>query len=173
MTEGKFRFGESVPVESVVAVALDWNSTHLHDGSLHEALPRVSCESGVYAIEGCHDASPNGGILYIGRAGVLRERLAKSLESVWRVGEDGKMRLHSDVWSIVLRWAVVRSDLLESVEGLLITAHSPNFNSQSARRQADKQWKNMLVLNAGQKGRLLPVVYGAYLHDDFWPDSTA
>lgn len=178
MDKPKFVFGEVVG-RACRVVALDWHSRLLTDGIDDNELPEVARSPGLYAFEGCHDASPSGAILYIGQSGhrnarSLSKRLPESLGRVWRRCSDGKMRLHSDVWDVTVRWATILDQgLIAPVERLLIAAHSPSFNKQHTRENAKREDHDLLVLNAGKKGRLMPVVFGAYLTDEGWPDSTS
>lgn len=169
------RLGHGVERKTTV-IALDWNRAQL---DRHKTIKDVFQEDsgpqampGVYAIEGRHDASRDPHILYIGSCGAnehagqsLRERTRQSLEHVLRSTHfDSEPSEWSDTWDLCLRWATVEREWVESVEKLLIRAHLPQLNSRDIRDRSLPTSHDMVVLNGGRKGPLLPVVASYY----FW-----
>jgi len=172
VTQGLLAFGRGVSRSSTV-VALEWQRAPIdwHDaiGSLLKDVP--SDRSGVYAIEGSQDACTASHILYIGAAGVgqsersLRARISESLRRFVReTGLSSEPIEWSDTWNLVLRWAPLENDLVTPVERLLIRAHLPQGNSQEIVNRSLTIDHELVVLNAGRKGPLLPVVASYY----FW-----
>lgn len=129
-----------------------------------ELLNIVPSGSGVYAATGRHDTKPGGGVLYIGMASDLATRVPTSIaETLGEKHANGDIMLFSDVWDLTVRWAEVSEQVRASVERILIMSHSPPFNGQWVRRQfATKEEHDLVVMNAGRKGPLLPIVAGAY-----------
>lgn len=124
--------------------------------------------SGIYVFEGRHDSRPDGGILYVGKAEVLRERIIQSFRRFAWKDIGGEAGFYADVWDITLRWTTAATAILHDVENLLIVAHSPSFNAQAVRRASETAF-DMILLNGGEKGRLLPVVAGQYYDSRVWP----
>jgi hypothetical protein len=154
-------------------VTLCWDSERIDEDPQRASLDRVACSAGVYAIEGAHDASPSSSILYIGRTGhgdsknVLSGRLKDSLKRVWWENDEKALRLYSDIWDVKVRWAPIEdTSIVAAVEHILITAHSPAFNSNSVRVGVPPEWSDILVINGGKKGRLLPVAFGGYFNSE-------
>lgn len=171
-TQDLLAFGRGVSRTATV-VALEWHRAPIdwHDaiGSLLKDVP--SDRSGVYAIEGCQDACSTSHILYIGAAGVgesersLRGRVAESLKRFVRETRVSSEPVEwSDTWNLVLRWAPLENNLVTPVERLLIRAHMPQGNSQEIVNRSLTMDHELVVLNAGRKGPLLPVVASYY----FW-----
>jgi hypothetical protein len=167
----------STPLASAQDLATAKNLTGDEKSDAGKALT----SPGVYAFEGKHDARPEGGLLYIGRAGSnftdtdgtkpprpLHERIFESANHfIWRRGRDSG--LYADVWDVKIRFATVAPEIISRVEGLLIRGHAPSFNTQQVRgRVIDNDLHNVIVINAGEKGRLLPAVAGAYYHQALW-----
>ena len=76
---------------------------------------------------------------------------------------EGQWLLCSDVWELTVRWARLSEKVLDQVERLLILSHSPIFNSQGVRRgEVRLEDYDLIVMNAGRKGPLCPIVAGAY-----------
>lgn len=136
---------------------------------------------GVYAFEGRHDSRPEGGLLYIGRVGsagydvdsvdpqrTLRERVSESsARFLWKDGTGSG--LFADVWDVTIRFASTDPKSIVTVESLLIRAHAPSFNAQQVRGPlCDHRAANSVIMNGGEKGRLLPAVAGAYFDKDLW-----
>jgi hypothetical protein len=148
-------------------VALWWDARAIpecHNVNFASVLDGVPQSSGVYAISGRHDASSGQSILYIGKANDLSTRIVASVhESLSEVHAKGQRTLFSDVWDLTVRWARASEELITAVESLLIMSHSPLFNSQGVRRTvATSAEHDLVIMNAGRKGPLLPVVAGAY-----------
>ncbi|HCF60575.1 MAG TPA: hypothetical protein DFS52_21575 [Myxococcales bacterium] len=156
-------------------VTLRWECASVGDAPSKELLERIPAAAGVYAIDGCHDAARGGALLYIGKTGagsssnVLASRLPESLGRVWWDNTNGEFRLYSDVWNVRMRWATVCDrELISGVERALICAHSPLFNSQHARSEIRPEDSDLLVLNVGNKGPLMPVVFGGYFNGELF-----
>jgi hypothetical protein len=148
-------------------VALWWDSRAIPDRddvNLAHELSDVPRSSGVYAVIGRHDAHSGQAVLYVGKGIDLQNRIVASVrESLSEEHANGQRALFSDVWDLTIRWARVAPPLLDSVERLLIMSHSPPFNSQGVRRAEITEAENdLVVMNAGRKGPLLPIVAGAY-----------
>ncbi len=149
-------------------VSLNWRHIPLKEDDLPTDLPK---SSGLYALQGCHDSTPSFGVLYLGQAQFLADRVPQSLceRLFWK--QKGRVELYSDVWQASLFIAALEPKLLTRVEAALIAAHAPPFNNigvRSASSVAD-DLKTLLVLNGGRKGALLPAVYGGYYVDEMWP----
>ncbi len=177
VSEFVVKFGATVP-GAVRVVGLRWCAWDIPEddranvGKLLELLPP---SPGVYAITGRHDALSGKSVLYIGEAGRpskrkskqkrnLAERVLVSVEDHLRgVAPGADPELYSDVWDITVRWAKVRRDLVDGVEELLIMMHSPPFNSLKVRRaDLNPRYRDLVVMNAGRKGPILPIVAGHY-----------
>lgn len=148
-------------------VALWWDAHVIpeqHKPDLRAAVSQAFSDPGVYAITGHHDSQSGHGVLYIGKADVLSQRLPKSIqEHLSETHGNGQRLLYSDVWNLTIRWARLSQSLLISVEKLLIMSHSPPFNSHGVRRgQVESAEYDLIVMNAGRKGPILPIVAGAY-----------
>jgi len=118
----------------------------------------------VYAVSGRHDAQAGETVLYIGKADNLRARVPRSLtKSLYEDHAFGQRTLYSDIWDLTIRWARLEIDLIEPIERLLLMSHSPPFNSQLVRLEPPKVREHpYVVMSAGRKGPLLPIVAGAY-----------
>lgn len=159
-----FELGDTV-TDRFRVVALRWHAAQV-DPSDDGLLGRLAKGPGLYAIEGYHDSVPTPAVLYIGKADrqAIRARAPRSLrDRVWWKNDKIKAtRLYSDVWDVTLRWAELKREAIPQVERLLISAHSPPFNSQLARRDLPATHGDLIVVNTGEKGRLMPTVFGGY-----------
>jgi hypothetical protein len=150
-------------------VTLNWQEVELPRDALPQDLPKTS---GLYSYQGCHDANGAFGVLYIGQAKNLAQRLRNSLVErlYW---EDGTARgQYSDVWHTELRIAPLEASLMDEVEALLIAAHSPPFNNQHVRsllKRYEKPFASLVVLNGGRKGPLLSTACGLHYLPKAWP----
>lgn len=166
------RFG-AAESRSMRCVALEWQQIDLDADALPADLP---AESGLYSYQGCCDARPGFGVLYIGKASALKTRVPRSLcERLYWEGQN-HIGLYSDVWQPRLHYAKLEESLLDQVESLLIAANAPPFNNQHVRTQLpqyDEVFPDLLVLNGGRKGALLPVACGIYFLPLAWPDKRA
>lgn len=161
----------------VTYVILDWQEIPLRRGdSIDQILASVSDSPGVYAIEGCRDACPSPHILYVGQSGAdgepegqyLSKRLRSSLARVLRsTTRDSTVDSWSDCWDLVLRWTTIATSPIRDVERLLIRGHIPPFN-QHLVRGALPPSEEVVILNGGAKGRMLPVLSSRYFHADAW-----
>lgn len=140
---------------------------------------------GIYAFEGRHDSRPEGGLLYIGRVGsagydvdsvdprrTLRERVSESsMRFLWK--DRSGSGLFADVWDVTIRFASADPGSIVALESLLIRAHAPSFNAQLVRGPlSDHRAENSVIMNGGEKGRLLPTVAGAYFDKHLWTEIT-
>lgn len=159
-----FEFGKTIQDRCRI-VTLRWHAARV-DPSNPSFVDQLSASPGLYAIEGCHDSVPISSVLYIGQTGrqAIRKRAKQSLEARvwWRNTRQGALRLYSDVWDLTLRWAELEKTAIGQVERLLISAHSPPFNSQHARSSVTKAHGDLVIVNTGEKGRLMPTVFGGY-----------
>jgi hypothetical protein len=158
--------GQAVPFQTRL-VALWWDAHSIPERDnvdFPTELARVPKEPGVYAVTGRHEAGSSPGVLYIGQATNLSTRMPTSAyESLSEVHANGQRLLCSDVWDLTVRWARLSADLLDGVERLLIMSHSPPFNSQGVRRgEPPPEEYDLVVMNAGRKGPVFPIVAGAY-----------
>jgi hypothetical protein len=158
--------GHAVPFQGRV-VALWWDARSVPERDnveFRRELAGVPKGPGVYAVTGHHDAGASPGVLYIGKSDDLATRMpASAQEQLSEEHADGQWLLCSDVWELTVRWARVSEEVLEQVERLLILSHSPIFNSQGVRRGEPRPEEyDLIVLNAGRKGPLCPIVAGAY-----------
>jgi hypothetical protein len=184
-------YGTQIKIEKTEAVCLWWYSLSLPDSGIMN-LDTVNGNAanglngpGVYVFEGSHDSRPEGGIIYIGQVGRgegphptherdLRTRASESWKRfTWSTktgkGRSNEMGLYADVWRLTLRWAYVATDVIDDVEALLLRAHAPSFNAQEVRSELRScRATELVVMNAGAKGRLLPVVAGKYFDEAFW-----
>ena len=159
--------GEAVDFEGRLA-SLWWDAHSIpeHDevDFRAELANLVPPAPGVYAVTGRHDGGSGIRVLYIGQATDLSARMSTSAyESLSERHANGQRLLRSDVWDLTIRWARVSAALLNHVERLLIMSHSPPFNSQEVMRSepaADEE--HLIIMNAGRKGPLIPIVAGAY-----------
>lgn len=171
----EFQYGADVP-RDVRVVALLWQSMPLGDAPEHNCFDLLPSEPGVYAIEGHHDAYPGRSVLYVGQAGEgdvnssLRDRVPTSMQArfLWRE-KKGPLRLYSNVWGLTVRWAKVRAEIVRDIEAVLIAAHVPAFNSQLVGKAVSEARADLLVLNGGAKGHLVPVAFGGYFRSEFFP----
>jgi hypothetical protein len=161
-------YGKSASRECRV-VTLCWQSARLDDQSPELAIKQVAQTSGVYAIEARRDGASHPGVVYVGRTGsektkrAIATRLNESMGRVRWKTKKGGLRLFSDVWDVQIRWATIdEGDLIKPVERILTVSHAPPFNAQQVRVTVPKHWADILVLNGGRKGHLLPSVFGGY-----------
>jgi hypothetical protein len=156
---------------TVRMVALWWDSRPIppqHEVKLRTLLKGLPKESGVYAITGRHDAHRGDGVLYVGQATHLDTRVLRSAEGrLLEIHANGDVRMCADIWDLTIRWARLSAGLLSAVERLLIVSHVPPFNSQQVseivrRRGPSEAERDLVVMSAGRKGPLLPIVAGAY-----------
>lgn len=169
------KYGEPVSLKAD-CVALEWRARRVvPDERGHVDVERLFSGiegKGIYCFEGRHDAHPQGAVLYVGQARrdtdePLKSRMRQSFGLFQERGE-----LYSDVQDIVFRWAPVAETAqgyIDALESVLIVAHAPPFNAQEVRRWYTGR-PNLVVLNAGVKGRLHPVVAAIYHCEKFWPE---
>lgn len=151
-----------------------WSSVPLTDSSSLEELRSevAGVGSGVYCIEGSHDARREPGPLYIGRTKedfLGRLRIARgSLGHFFFTSPTGDEVLQTaDSWNLVVRWAPVSEADVADVESLLIRFHKPNYNHHGL---TGFDRKNLIVINAGSKGTLIPVLASQYFAPpEHWP----
>lgn len=171
------RLAPGIPTSvAMTVIALDWHARSIASSSGryvgHDELVGGVEGKGVYVFEGRQDSHPERGILYVGQASSAKlndEALAARVKKSVGRFVDGR-RLFADNYDIVLRWASVakeHEDLIDRIESMLIRSHCPGFNAQEVRGYYEGA-SNLLLMNAGAKGRLLPVVAGAYFAKGPW-----
>jgi len=147
-------------------VALWWDARSIpeNDKVDFRKLEGVPKASGIYAVTGRHDAGSGPRVLYIGTAKNLFQRMPRSAyTNLSETHAKGQRLLRSDVWDLTIRWARLSPGLLRQVERLLIMSHSPPFNSQSVLlSEPTKKERDLVIMNAGRRGPLFPIVAGAY-----------
>jgi hypothetical protein len=153
-----------------------WESLPVPDSSAIEALNETvrGAGIGVYCIEGSHDARRDAGPLYIGRTtDDFLQRLKVDKGSLGHFflrssNADPEVFQAADAWNIVVRWARMSDpDAVADVERLLIRFHKPNYNH---RDLVGADSKNLVVVNVGAKGTLLPVLASQYFAPPgMWP----
>lgn len=147
----------------------------------------------VYCVEGMHDALRMSAPLYIGmssHAKGLMDRFYGPKPSFGYFGykdSANKMFLYSDIWDLVIRVASVAhsskgADDVERVERHLIRFHKPSYNSKDITGYLTKPAENnidsdepisdnLVIINGGAKGTLLPVLASWYFApSSWWPD---
>jgi hypothetical protein len=149
-------------------VALAWEAKQVAQLDHLKGIPQPP---GVYMIEGCHDAHPFPGVLYVGKTErVAGDRAIDSMRAkcFWERG--GESGIYSAVWGLTLRWASVAVDEVDvrDIETLLIRAHAPAWNNQNVIGPLDVRFEDLVLLNGGDKGRLLPAVAGIYFVPGAW-----
>jgi len=158
--------GDSIAYQARL-VALWWDARVIperHDVDLKSSLQDLPENPGIYAVTGRHDASAGERVLYIGQATDLSSRVVASVKDcLFEQHHGGQRLLFSDIWNLTVRWARLAEPLIDSTERVLIMSHSPPFNSQIVRRtQPRPDEHDLLIMNAGRKGPLLPLASGAY-----------
>jgi hypothetical protein len=168
------KFGEAVAVKAKY-VALNWRARAVRpteSGEVDvEALFSGIEGKGLYCFEGRHDAHPHGAVLYVGQAARELDALRTRMPQSFGLFQEGGA-LYSDVHDLVVRWAPLLGEgekYIDDVESLLIVSHAPPFNAQEVRRWYTGR-PNLVVLNAGAKGRLHPTVAAIYHCEQGWPD---
>jgi hypothetical protein len=165
------KYGKPVKVDSDY-LALDWRARKVEpDERGHVDVKRLFSRidgKGVYCFEGRHDAHPQGAVLYVGQAARDTDALGARMPRSFGLFQDRGV-LYSDVQDLVIRWAPVAPDYIDDVESLLLVAHAPPFNAQEVRRWYSGR-SNLVVLNAGAKGRLHPSVAAIYHCEHGWPN---
>lgn len=137
----------------------------------------------IYCIEGIHDACPIRSPLYIGMSSAKDGPIQRFYGMRPSFGyfsyreSPGKMYLYSDAWDLTIRVASVSSDSgsdVKRIEEHLIRFHKPPYNSaditgyltQPAKSNADSD--NLVIINGGAKGTLLPVLASWYFAPPSW-----
>ncbi len=121
---------------------------------------------GIYQVYGNHPIYGSGVLIYIGMTAdqSFGERIK---QETWLTDDDikpisiyvGRFDMNDKLSS--QQWI----ELTKMVEKLLIYSHSPAFNSSNINKSLGKEFENMLILNWGTRGNLLPEVSG-----DRWTD---
>lgn len=168
----KLVYGTAVDFNAM-CIALDWRARRVEPDERGfvdvDKLFTGITGKGVYTFEGRHDAHSTGAVLYIGQTKrecllPLRDRMS---ESFGRFQENGY--IFSDCGDLVMHWAeVANEDYIDEIERALIVSNAPPFNSNLVRR-----WytgRDLLIMNSGAKGRLLPVTATAYHVKEYWPE---
>jgi hypothetical protein len=125
----------------------------------------------LYAFEGKYDAYPSTVVLYVGKteakkgvrpcdSAYARFYCAPQMSCCYR-----NMTLRWAIPPTEKSWTIQSQDTLtEVLERLLIHAMKPALNSQGVDGwlPPDPWFRRLIVCNKGDKGLLLPVVYGDY-----------
>lgn len=148
-------------------IALWWDALAVperNQADFNLLLKGLPEEPGIYAVSGRRDASVGPCVLYVGKATNLSKRTVSSFrKTLSETHFGGQQIVTADVWDLTIHWARLRKDLHTPVERLLIMSHSPPFNSQVVRRSTPRKDElDLIVMSAGRKGPLLPIVAGAY-----------
>lgn len=158
-------------VEEVCVVELQWRSMPIdrNYAEFKKTAPSV-CHT-VYAFEGRHEAHPTKSILYIGQTNASKGQrpLDSAYERLYCASE-----MSCCYGDVTLRWADIpagdgwriqsQDTPVDVVERVLIHAMKPALNSANVDGWLpEHSWFRKLILcNKGDKGMLLPVVYGDY-----------
>lgn len=177
------QWGADIPYEDCHVVALWWQSVKINEpADIKKAAKLANAAqtgptTGLYAFEGRRDGMAAPGILYIGQSGAddedgdpgqpLGARLTQSFAKLSYKAR-GRSYLFSDVWDVTVRFAHLARQHVRLIESLLVHAHAPPFNAQHVRRALNPA-QDYLVLNAGDKGGLLPMAASIYYRADCWP----
>jgi hypothetical protein len=167
---------------AITVVALEWRAhSVVRSGDAGEFRRfMANTTKGVYAFEAWLDSQGARSIVYVGKTDrTVGDRLADPRNSLQHVGDwlGDRFVLWSDVVDLTVRWAAVGDEsFVEPVEQVLIAAHAPAFNSQLCRPdlRRNPQAESLVIMNVGDKGRLMPVVAGAYYSSNgsLWPPAT-
>ncbi len=164
---------------AMTVVALEWHGHSLQrsgdPGEFRDFVTNTA--KGVYAFEAWLDSQGARSIVYVGKTDrTVRDRWSDARSSLKLVGDWLGERFvpWSDVVDLALRWAAVRDErYVDPVERILIAAHAPAFNKQLCRPdlRRNPEAESLIVMNVGDKGRLMPVVAGAYYSTSgiLWP----
>ena len=133
----------------------------------HRIRPLLTSPHALYAFEGSHDAYPHGAMLYIGETesyGVERplcSAAGRQHQHFYCFREPKKM--WGCYWNMVFRWAIPKEPGLTKVlESILISAMKPVVNRNDGWYPEGSEYRDLVVCNKGEKGLLLPVLYGDY-----------
>jgi len=120
---------------------------------------------GVYQFYGPHVVYGKNALLYIGKAS--RQTLAKRIsQEKWEYWESAQGQYHFHIGRLAGSMTPTKPEWnrqIDLVETLLIVSHSPALNRtgvESLTEAADREAKNLHVLNWGECGALLPEVSG-------------
>lgn len=125
--------------------------------------------AGLYAFEGKRCGLAEHHILYLGQGGTagrgLGDRMWESAQSFIELRN--KPWYFYDFRDLVVRFAHMESELVDEIEALQIMAHAPPYNAQGVRGWA-RGSEDYVVINAGLKGELMPVLSTLYFRDGIW-----
>lgn len=124
----------------------------------------------LYSIFGLHPSYGDNSLLYIGRTSDIESRLNMHSEQ-WVTDEYDivKVRLASlseittwSGWKTDVQYQQADEDVVKAVEGLLIYANQPAYNSKN---KSSCTGENIRIFNTGKMGRILPETSYIYQSD--------
>ena len=196
MQESKLSIVEQIVVVELQWNSIPMDRDYVKFHEKYEEATRNPSGSIIYAFEGRHAAYPIRSILYIGKTEADDKK--KRPDETAKARFYGKPRIMSCVYSdMTLRWTMIpniSSDDMNKwaiteqattvrkgkkeeetpakvLERILIHAMKPALNSHYADGYLPSApyFRKLLVCNKGDKGLLLPVVYGDfYAHEEDW-----
>ena len=128
----------------------------------------------LYGLSGAHHLYGRDVLLYLGRTdNGIAKRLTTHAEWVEYEYDAITVRVASvgvftswKTWEAIERpYPAVNSDVVRGIEGLLIYAHQPAYNSMS-KSSLDRVSYGIRILNTGRIGHLLPEVSYLYHYGD-------
>lgn len=159
-----------------MSLALAWREVRLHKPRDIEVARKRANEpdssghrAGIYAFEGHRSGLGERHVLYIGQGGTGGKALGNRIvESAATFMEQRTTPWYFyDFSDLVVRFTHMDPNLVDAVEALQILAHSPPYNAQMVRGWA-RGAEDYVVINAGAKGRLMPVLSTLYYRDQIW-----
>jgi hypothetical protein len=165
-------------VEQMQVVELEWDSTpmdrnwDIFKGNYEKKFCDLPPNS-IYTFEGKHDAYPTGAILYIGNT--KAEKGERPCHSAKDRLYGYKPKMSPCYWDMILRLAIIPDESFNYpipekqtpasvLERILFHAMKPGLNSREVDSYLpdDLCYRKLLVCNKGDKGLLLPIIYGDY-----------
>jgi hypothetical protein len=159
-------------IDQVCVIELQWASVPM-DRSYEEfrrAIP--SLQSAVYVFEGKYDSYPTRTVLYVGRT--KEANGCRPVESAYDRLYCCAPEMSSCYCDMTLRWAIPPNQTGWEIPGgetttkilecVLIHAMKPALNSQGVDGWLGLEpwFRRLVICNTGDKGLLLPVIYGDY-----------
>lgn len=139
---------------------------------------------GLYAIEGKHNAHPQGTVLYIGMTDAAGAKRPSQSVRARLFNNDPEPVMYGSYWDMTLRWVYLSPEerypddpekhsksktLTQALEKLLIVSLKPPLNANGVDDWLDGNAWDLVVGNVGNKGLLPPMLHG---HDCFWTHDT-
>lgn len=146
---------------------LKWEGAFVFAGALRHTDRHT--DYGIYQVCGPHPTYGAGSLLYIGRASkqTFGQRLTQEGWRDWQIANGSVTvylgRLHGATTPGNEEWAAQ----IQRAERLLILAHHPAHNGAGSYRSNLPGLEETLLLNWGDRGRLLPEVSGARWTEQF------